>query len=391
MYLDRTDRPRRRRQGFERFWPLYVLIVLGVILYKQQPAWLSSKPQLPTPTPTRAAISFLADADGALKAGKYDEALAGYAQVERLEPTNADALVAQSEIQMIFRDAKKALAFAQQAVQVAPRNPRALTAQARAENWLNNNEKALDAALNALEVDPKYATALAVLGEIYTDEGNVTKAEEYLKQAQAIEPNNVTMLRNWAYLFQRRQQYEEAIKAYDVALSVAPLRFDLFLEKGLLYEISLADYPKATAAYERAARIYKSAVTLDYYGQGLYNNNDHLQAARVFREAVELDPNYGPALAHLGMALYIRRNYEDAIAPLEKGIQLLGDKARIENFYTLGLAYIYKDPSDCEKAAFWLNKALAIDPTNSIALTGMNSLKNCQPAADATETPTGNP
>lgn len=378
MYLDRTYRPRRRRQGFERFWPLYLLIVLGIILYEQQPDWLSSKQVQPTPTPTRSAISFLADADSALKAGKYDEAMAGYAEVNRVEPSNVDAWVAQSEVEMIFREPQKAYAFAQKALVLSPKNPRALTAAARALNWLNKNEEALNAALDALEVDPKYATALAVLGEIYTDEGNVIQAEDYLKQAQAIEPKNVTMLRNWAYLAQRRQQYDEAVKFYDNALVVAPLRFDLLLEKGLLYRVSLADYQKANTAYERAVRIYKSAVTLDYYGDGLYNSGDHLQAVRVLREAVELDPNYGPALAHLGMALYIRRNYEDAVDPLEKGIKLLGDKARIEHFYTLGLAYIYKEPTDCDKAAFWLNKALAIDPTNNPALSGMNSLKNCQ-------------
>lgn len=379
MYLDRTYRPRRRRQGFERFWPLYLLIVLGIILYEQQPDWLSSKQVQPTPTPTRSAISFLADADSALKAGKYDEAMAGYAEVNRVEPSNVDAWIAQSEVEMIFREPQKAYAFAQKALVLTPKNPRALTAAARALNWLNKNEEALNAALDALEVDPKYATALAVLGEIYTDEGNVIQAEDYLKQAQAIDPKNVTMLRNWAYLAQRRQQYDEAIKFYDNALVVAPLRFDLLLEKGLLYRVSLADYQKANTAYERAVRIYKSAVTLDYYGDGLYNSGDHLQAVRVLREAVELDPNYGPALAHLGMALYIRRNYEDAVDPLEKGIKLLGDKARIEQFYTLGLAYIYKEPSDCDKAAFWLNKALTIDPTNNPALSGMNSLKNCQP------------
>ncbi|CAN5788638.1 hypothetical protein BH10CHL1_BH10CHL1_11450 [soil metagenome] len=393
MYLDRTYRPRRRRQGAGRFWPVYLLIALGIILYKQQPAWLSSRQLQPTPTPTRSAIAYLSDAESALKAGKYDEAQVAYAEANRLEPNNADGWAAQSEIQMIFRDATKAYEFSQRAVNAGPKNPRALTAQARALNWLGKNEQALDAALNALDADPQYATALAVLGEIYTDEGNVAKAEDYLKQAQALEPNNVTMLRNWAYLYQRRQQYPEAISAYDAALAVAPVRFDLFLEKGLLYRVSLADYKNANAAYDRAVRLYKSPVTLDYYGEGLYNSDDPLQAVRVLREAVEIDPTYGPAQAHLGMALFIRHNYEDAVAPLEKGIQLLGDKARTEQFYTLGLAYIYKEPSDCDKAAFWLNKALTMDPGNSIALSGMNNLKSCETSTDTltstlTSTPT---
>ena len=46
------------------------------------------------------------------------------------------------------------------------------------------------------------------------------------------------------------------------------------------------------------------------------------------RDAVEMDPEYGPALVHLGMALYARRNYEDAVTNLEKGLALIGDRAR---------------------------------------------------------------
>jgi tetratricopeptide (TPR) repeat protein len=86
---------------------------------------------------------------------------------------------------------------------------------------------------------------------------------------------------------------------------------------------------------------------------------------------VEDDPNYGPAQVHLGMALYARRNYEDAVPALEKGITILGDKARIEHLYTLGLAYIYKDPSECDKAEVWLRKALEVDPESGPALEGL--------------------
>ncbi|MDQ3249939.1 MAG: tetratricopeptide repeat protein [Chloroflexota bacterium] len=358
-----------------------MLIALGIVLYEQQPRWLSSQSTQPTATPTRAAISFLADAESALKAGNFTAALAGYAQVNRLEPANVDALVAQSEVQLIFRDAEKAYVYAQQAVDAAPQNPKALTAVARAFNWLNKNEEAVNAALDALEIAPQSATALAVLGEIYTDEGNYARAEEYLNGAQALEPQNITLLRNWAYLFERRRQYEQALQAYDTAIAVAPYRFDLLLEKGLLYRVGLADYKNANVAYERAVRVYKSPITLDALGEGLYNAGDHLQAVRVLRDAVELDPTYAPAQTHLGMVLYVRRNYEDAVIALEKGLAALGDKARIEHLYTLGLAYVYKEPSECDKAVIWLGKALVLAPTNSIALSG---LRACDAAPDAT-------
>jgi tetratricopeptide (TPR) repeat protein len=97
------------------------------------------------------------------------------------------------------------------------------------------------------------------------------------------------------------------------------------------------------------------------------------------RRAVELDPTYAPALLHLGMAYYARRNYEDAAASLEAGLAIIGDDARLEQIYTAGLAHIYKDPSECEKAIPWLHKALEI---NADAFPAAEGLRMCQTSPD---------
>jgi tetratricopeptide (TPR) repeat protein len=157
------------------------------------------------------------------------------------------------------------------------------------------------------------------------------------------------------------------------ALAVAPRRFDLYLELGRQYRVGLADYAKANEAYTQAVRVYEAPVTLGAQGEGLYNSGDHLQAVRVLRKAVELNPDYGPAHVYLGMALYARRNYEDAAVELETGLTLMGDKARIEQLYTAGLAFINKEPSECDKAIIWLDKALQIDNTATPALQGLTA------------------
>ncbi len=358
-----------------RFWPLMVLGVIGIILYVQKPAWLVPRPMKPTAIPTRNAISYLADAETAYKSGDMTKAIAAYRQMARLEPENPQPLAEMAALYLILRDVPQSLTLAQRAVELAPKDPDALNALARAEDWKSNYDSAVNHALDALEIDPKNATTLAILGEIYTDNGDWSRAENYLQQALAIDGQNVLALRNAAYLDETRGKYEDAIKAYDKAIAVAPYRFDLYIEKGRQYRVGLLDYDKANATYQKAVDVYKSAVTLDALGDGLYNAGDHLQAVRVLRQAIELDPNYGPAQVHLGMALYARRNYEDAAVALEKGLSLIGDSARIEQIYTLGLAYIYKDPSDCGKAVVWLRKALAVDPQSGPALEGMGLCK----------------
>ena len=200
MYLDRTYRPRRRRKGVWRYWPLMLLAALAVILYEQQPAWLREPRLAPTAVPTRSAIAFLADAEIALRSGNVDGAVQAYEEVMRLEPANPKPLAALSAMYLIFQNVPKAQDLAEKAVALAPKDPEALNALARALDWQGDYEAAVNNALDALEIDPKNATTLAILGEIYTDVGNWEVAEGYLGSARASDPENVLALRNIAYL-----------------------------------------------------------------------------------------------------------------------------------------------------------------------------------------------
>ena len=124
MQLDRTYKPRRRRRGFARLWPLIALVVVGIVLYEQRPAWLISQPLAPTPVPTRSAVSFLADADIALKAGDFVRAIEAYNQVIRLEPDNAQPLAELSALYLLLQDLPKSLDMAERAVEHGPEEPR---------------------------------------------------------------------------------------------------------------------------------------------------------------------------------------------------------------------------------------------------------------------------
>ncbi|MEM7534524.1 MAG: tetratricopeptide repeat protein [Chloroflexota bacterium] len=372
MYLDRAYRPRRRRRGGFPFWPFLLVVIIGIILYEQQPEWLVPQETQPTAVPTRGALSYLVDARRLLNAGAYNEALANYEEVLRLEPQNVDALVAQANVYMIFTDVETANDYATRAIEIDPDHVDGMVILARTLDWLGDYDSAINYALDALEIVPENPEALAVLGEIYADVGNWTVSENYLNQALDLDPTHTLALRNKAYLYEFQGEYETAIQLYEQAVASAPQRFDLYIELGRQYRVGLFDYEKANESYRKAVEVYESAVTLDALGFGLYNTGDHLQAVRVLRQAYELDDDYGPGLVHLGMALYARRNYEDAAPMLEKGINILGEDARIEHIYTLGLAHIYKEPTECDRAEPWLRRALDIASDSLPAIEGMN-------------------
>ncbi len=382
MYLDRTYKPRRRRRNRVPLWPFILLAVIGIVLYEQQPQWLHPAAYQPAPTPTRAAVSFLAEAQDALQAGNIDAALAAYASVAELEPENPEPLVAQADLRLALRDLDASRTLAQRAVDVAPENSAALTALARALDWQDEYDAALNYGLDALEVDPQNATALAVLGEIYTDVGDTVRASSYISQSLALAPANVTALRNRAFLAEREGEYEQAIRLYDEAIAVAPYRFDLYIEKARQYSNGLGDQAAANGVLEQAVKVYESPLTLDALGYGLFQEGDTLAAVRTLEKAKELNPQYGPALVHLGMAYYSRLDFESAVEDLQNGVKLMGDDVTIEHLFYLGLAYYYSEPRDCEGAVPALNGVLEFDPTNSIA---QSALANCgaQPVAES--------
>ncbi len=248
--------------------------------------------------------------------------------------------------------------------------PRRSTHWQRALDWSGDLEQALDRGLDALDIEPENATTLAVLAEVYTDVGNWETAENYINQALAIDPRNVMALRNKGYLLERQGAYTEAVAAYQQAVEVAPNRFDLYIEKARQYRVGLEDFDAAIAAYQEAANVYRSAITLDALGDGQYIAGDFLSAVRTLREAVELDPNYAPAQVHMGMALFSRRNYEDSAAAFEAGLPKLGEKARIEQFYRAGMANVLKEPPNCKRAYYWFDKVLEQDEGNPDAIEG---------------------
>ena len=87
----------------------------------------------------------------------------------------------------------------------------------------------------------------------------------------------------------------------------------------------------------------------------------------MLRKAIEIDPAYGTAYAHLGHAYYTQLNWEAAAENIAKAVEL-----GIHNeqyYYELGLANAYL--KDCANAVKWLEKALELNPNSQPALDGL--------------------
>jgi tetratricopeptide (TPR) repeat protein len=172
----------------------------------------------------------------------------------------------------------------------------------------------------AVELEPRNFDANHGLGELYIQTGKVGAAIPFLEQAQSINPasygNGYDL--SLAYvvtgqLTEARQQVFQLLKQKDVP--------ELH---NLLGEIEEKDgkYVEAVNQFELAAHADPSESNLFDWGSELLLHRTLDPAVEVFQHASERYPGSPRLIIGLGMALYSRGNYDDAVKALLKGADL---------------------------------------------------------------------
>ncbi len=127
-------------------------------------------------------------------------------------------------------------------------------------------------------------------------------------------------------------QYDQAISLYDQALAKDKANYKALSGKG---------------------------IALAMRGNGI-NQKDVRQGISLIRQALELAPDYVPSFYDLALALKIDKQYDESITWFQKVI----DNEPDNTWSYYGIATIYGDQGNAEKAVLYLKKAAAIDKEN---------------------------
>jgi len=214
--------------------------------------------------------------------------------------------------------------------------------------------KAEEAARKALELDPNRAEAHASLGFVYTTfEWEWAAAEKEFHRALKLNPSWGPARYWYATLLLLRGRFEEAIAQVRTGLQYDPLSMYLHAHLGIVFW---------------------------YAGR-------HVEASEQFRKALELDPKFFVARAFLGATYYFLSRLEDSLRELRCAVEssdrhhwplaqlgavyaASGDRTRAQEVITelehrcrqeyisaMGIAVIYAQLREEEKAFEWLEKA----------------------------------
>lgn len=203
-----------------------------------------------------------------------------------------------------------------------------------------------------LSISPNNPYALNNLGYLYAEFG-VHRAEalDLCQRAADQAPNNPGFRDSLGWAAFKNQQYDKAENELKKAISLNPDNYDSYYHLGTLYYVR-KNVPKAIEMYEKAVRIKpEAAEALNNYAYLLAENDRDLdKAVQMAKKAVALEPGNPSYIDSLGWAEYKLGNFEEAGRYLRKAFQLTPDVGEILSHlgkyyiqikqFDLGLSYL---------------------------------------------------
>jgi tetratricopeptide (TPR) repeat protein len=213
-----------------------------------------------------------------------------------------------------------------------------------------------------VELEPGNFDTNHNLAELYVRSGKVAEAVPLLEKAQQIDPSSYDngYDLSLAYLMtgkiaDARQLIQDLLKCKDSA--------ELH---NLLGEVEEKDgkFVEAANQYELAAHKDPSESNLFDWGSELLLHRTLDPAVEVFQHASERYPKSPRLMIGLGMALYSRGNYDEAVKALIKGADLSPSDTRC--YYFLSKAYD-SSPSQAEEVIQRFRRFAELQPKNARA------------------------
>ncbi len=235
----------------------------------------------------------------------------------------------QSVVQALqSHDNALALRLAQELASARPGDPRAWTLQGIALQSLDRPREALQAFKHALQIDPNNLAALEAAAQLEF-QADSPDALPFLEKLLSLNPDDQTAHAMTAALaFQKR----------DCATTVAH--------------------------YQKSPDVVANDIpALSQFGACLVHLNHAEEALAAYQRIAELRPQDPNALYYLGLAQYGAHHYEDAIRTLLPLTEDGPEKRKAAAFNLI--AAVYEDDQQTPAAVVALQKAIALDSTNS--------------------------
>jgi len=216
----------------------------------------------------------------------------------------------------------------------------------KAREWLNQ----------VVVLDSSYDEAYSFLGEYYIYRERWSLAEQMLKKAYQLNPNNPRFYLSLSRLHKFRYQrlgFNSEEQLFKRAIFINPCYEDAYL--------MLADYylfknerKRAIQVLEKILNIKPNSVpVLMGLGKIYLVRNEILKIIEIYNRVLELEPNNSDAYYNLGILYYNSEDYDNAEKLLLRAIAI--DNHLNAHLY---LAYLYENKQEYDKAIEYLRNRI---------------------------------
>ena len=157
------------------------------------------------------------------------------------------------------------------------------------------------------------------------------------QQALTITPNWVEVQRELGDLFLKLERWDEAVQVYETAISLRSESAEVYHNLGDAL-LKLQRWEDAIAAYEKAIELNPEfSWSYNNLGDGLRELQRWDEAAQAYGKAIELKPDFALSHHNLGDILVKKEDWEGAIAAYQKAIEL--DPNFVWSHYNLAASF----------------------------------------------------
>jgi tetratricopeptide (TPR) repeat protein len=214
----------------------------------------------------------------------------------------------------------------------------------------------------AIQIEPGSFETNHDLGEFYANSGKVSAAVPYLKKAQMIDPSSYVNGYDLALAYEQthdlslaREQIRELLAHQDAA--------ELHNLLGEIEERA-GNYVPAANEFQRATEMDPSESNIFDWGSELLVHRTLEPAAEVFSRGLKRYPDSPRLAVGLGLALYQRGSYDDAVKAFLRATDLTPADSRA--YYFLSQAYD-SSPNQAEAVIQHFRRFAELQPENARA------------------------
>lgn len=322
-------------------------------------AMVSAMAQQPSP---RTLDSQYQGAVADFEAGRYPQAAAG---LEKLLPYASKSYEIHELLGMAYGSLgqdEKALPHLKIAVQLKPEVAEAHTNLGATLLHAGQAAPAAEQFRKSLAIDPKSYDANHNLGELYVQNGKLAEAEPLLRAAQGINPDayeNGYDLAMADFLLGRLDDARNLVQDMVKRKDTGELR-------NLLGQIDEKDgkYIEAVNDFEAAAHLDPTEENIFSWGSEMLLHRTLDPAIAIFQNGVERFPKSTRMVIGLGLALYSRGRYDDAVKSLIAAADLSPSDPRCYLF--LSKAY-HSSPGNADEVIARFRRYADAEPRNALA------------------------